>query len=108
MPDVVIGGSSLQVVITDFGDTDLDGVLDPAVVEQFRGPQGPAGPAGGALNFVQATPAATWSITHNLGRLPGVIVIIDGEQVLTDVEHSSINSLAIVFPSPTAGEAVLL
>jgi hypothetical protein len=56
----------------------------------------------------QVTPAATWSITHNLGRKPhGVTIYVDGELVDTDV-HVDETYVVLTFHEPTAGEAHIL
>lgn len=71
------------------------------------GPPGPPGPPGDpAREFVQATPAASWLITHNLGRFPDVVVIVDDAEVDADVLYPDPNHLVIVHGSPLAGRAV--
>lgn len=76
------------------------------------GPPGPPGPAGsGSGTYVvhtQTSPAATWPITHNLGRYPSVSVVVGGELVDADIEYSDLNVVAVVFASPVAGAAVLI
>lgn len=61
----------------------------------------------GGYVWEQTTPAATWTILHNLGRTPDVTVYIDGTQVFTDVFASSTQAV-IVFASPTSGKALLI
>src|SRR5690606_40600044 len=75
------------------------------LVLPVTGPQGPPGPPGtGTANpyvHTQSAPAGTWSITHNLGRIPQVTVLNDNnEVVIADITHSSNNALSIVFASP--------
>ena len=61
---------------------------------------------GASVEYIQSIPAATWTITHNLGRVPSVQVFIDGELVETDVVSTS-TVTTVTFPSPQSGVAVL-
>lgn len=54
----------------------------------------------------QVTPGATWTVPHGLGRIPAVQVLVAGEVVYSDV-YPTATEVVIVFPSPTAGVAVL-
>lgn len=67
-------------------------------------------PAGGAgLSHVQAAPAATWTVPHTLGRHPAaVLVVVDGEQVDTDVAFPDIGTISIVFATPQSGRAEIV
>lgn len=57
---------------------------------------------------VQIEPAATWSLTHALGRYPEVTVLdAAGRVVWPDVEHPSISQVVITFGSPATGKAYL-
>lgn len=67
---------------------------------------GPAGPAGTAFTHTQSVTSSTWSITHNLGRLPNVTIYIGGIQVEADVS-ATITTASVSFPSPQSGIAVL-
>lgn len=54
----------------------------------------------------QATPAASWMITHNLGRKPPVALFLDSDPdtvVHTDVYHPDLNTVLIEWPSPESG-----
>lgn len=73
------------------------------VVSQIgvAGPPGPIGPAGGqAFEEVWTDPVTDLVINHNLGRYPGVTIIIDDEHVLGDVTYNSINQLTVSFNTP--------
>ena len=66
------------------------------------GPQGPAG-AGSAPLRLDATLAATWVLSHPLGRVPTVQVYLgSGESVLTDLTATT-TQITVTFPSPQAG-----
>lgn len=76
-----------------------------AVATPSAGPQGPKGdPGAGVLSFTQSTPAATWVVTHNLGRAPIVGgVIVGGEYVFANLVQVDSNTLNVVFASPQSG-----
>lgn len=59
------------------------------------------------ITFFQTTPSAVWTITHDLGHLPDVTVIVGGEAVLADVSYPDIQTVVITFALPQTGEAVL-
>lgn len=57
-----------------------------------------------AHTFVQATPAATWTILHGLQRFPAAITIrIGDEEVDTDQDCPDENTLVLTFSSPQTG-----
>ena len=69
----------------------------------------PGQAAGSYFSFTQAAPAATWTVVHNLGRIPVVSVLnAAGQEVLADVEHGSINATTITHGSPMAGSATFV
>ena len=74
------------------------------------GPPGPQGPPGAGIGFdhVQASPAATWIITHGFGYYPSVAVQVSGQQVIAEVTYSSVNAVSIIFASPQSGSAHLI
>jgi len=74
------------------------------------GPPGAGGGGGGGVNFeyTQASPSATWAITHNLGVHPSVTVVdTGGTVVLPDVHYDSLNAITVSFGSATSGKAYL-
>lgn len=76
------------------------------VVVPVRGPAGPSGAAGGAWSFHQSSPAATWTLTHNLGIYPVPVVLLDDNPdrpVWTDVDYTDANSFTLTFPTPVTG-----
>lgn len=69
------------------------------------------GGSGGVTAYVhtQSTPATTWTINHNLGRLPQVEVFsVGGVQMFGDVTHVSDNQTTIDFNTALAGTARLI
>lgn len=77
-------------------------------VVPIRGPQGPPGAPGGTYSHHQTTPAATWAVTHNLGRKPAVLLLPDDsptQPVWTDVTYLDDNTLIIEWPAAVSGWA---
>jgi hypothetical protein len=75
-----------------------------------QAPAAPVAPGGGSqrMEFVQSTPAATWTIVHNFGMRPLVeIYDVSGEEIDADVIHSSLNVVTIVHGAPLTGSVVL-
>jgi len=60
------------------------------------------------FTFDQATPSATWTISHNLNKRPSVTVVDSGgNEWQTAVEHISPNQCVVRFSAPFAGRAYL-
>lgn len=79
-----------------------------AVEHSTSGPPGPPGGTAG-VNFVQPTPAATWTINHNLGYRPSVELFdTGGNEFVADVLHTSINQVVVQLADPIAGSARLV
>jgi hypothetical protein len=81
-----------------------DPVLPLAAIVGPPGPAGPQGPAGAGSAPLQlnAALAATWVLSHGLGRVPTVqVYLATGEAVLTDVATTS--QITVTFPSPQQG-----
>lgn len=119
MTDLAIG-ALLEVDVTGPGPLTLDvagGAINElslaAGIPGPPGPQGPAGPTGPAAPvyvFRQATPAATWTIVHMLGRKPPVVVVLDTAPtvaVFTDVVYPDLDTIVLEFPTAESGYAHL-
>lgn len=58
--------------------------------------------------YTQNIAAATWVIQHNMYKYPSVSVVDSAEnQVVGDVEYTTLNSLTITFTAPFSGKAYL-
>ncbi|MDC6350689.1 hypothetical protein PP178_03930 [Zeaxanthinibacter sp. PT1] len=56
----------------------------------------------------QTSDSNTWAITHNLGKMPSVVVIDDqGNNVEGEITYTSTNGLVITFNNPFQGTAYL-
>jgi hypothetical protein len=87
----------------------------PAGPQGETGPEGPQGepgaPGSAPQSYVhtQSTPAAVWTINHNLGYRPGGILIEDsgGNTWIGDVDHVDDNTLTVTFTAAFGGFAYL-
>ena len=96
----VLTNASIGAVVPGFNASGQ--VLDRSGVAVVGG-----GAAGVVYPF--ATPAATWTVTHNLGRYPyGVLVIVGTSEVLADVDFPSLTQAVITHAAPTSGSVTLL
>ena len=82
------------------------GWVDIAIV----GPKGDPGPpgSGGDLSYIhtQTTGAAVWTVTHNLGKYPSVMVVDMANTVLIpDVLYLDAASVRLTFGNPVSGKA---
>lgn len=71
------------------------------------GPPGPPGPPGGSYVYEQATPAATWTIEHNLGVKPAVVLELASnptELIYTDIFYPDLNTIIVEWPNPETGK----
>lgn len=61
-----------------------------------------------AFKFVQGSPSSTWTIDHNLGRIPAIVVTDSaGTEVYGSVSHPSVNQSIIMFSAAFSGVADL-
>lgn len=88
-------------------EVDVD-LVEPTVAAVLvagpSGAQGPPGPAAPSYIHTQSTAAATWIVSHTLGRAPyAVLIVVGGELVNTDVEFPDSSTVVVTFASPQAG-----
>lgn len=107
-PDVVLVDPPPVVVVRDVSTVTVAaaGMQGP---KGDPGAQGPPGAAGGAAHIhLQAEPAATWVIDHDLGRKVHTSIFDpDGRLVFADVDHATPDQTTITFAVPAAGSAIL-
>jgi hypothetical protein len=68
------------------------------------------GGGGSDANFVhdQGMPSNSWSIAHNLGKLPSVTVVdTAGSVVVGDISYTDNNNLIVTFNDSFSGEAYI-
>jgi hypothetical protein len=82
----------------------------PNVTISSVGAQGPAGSAGSVFyTYNQATPAATWTITHSLGGYPTATVIdSSGNNCEGTISYTNANTMVITFTSAFSGTAYIV
>ena len=86
------------------GSVKVSEVAKPAVIQV--GITGPQGPAHQVYLHAQATPAATWTINHNLGLKPDIALIdAGGNEVEGAILHTSDNQAVASFAVAIAGTA---
>lgn len=80
------------------------------VVVQSPGPQGPSGdPATIFYTHTQATPAAVWTINHNLGGKPTAVVLDSANtQCEGTFSYPSNDQMIITFTSAFTGVAYII
>lgn len=96
--------TDLVVDAIDTHDTDPDAHPDiRALIGQGGG--GGVGP----YVHTQSSAAATWTITHNLGRYPQVTVVDDARtRFIADIAYPSLNAVTVVHAAPVTGSAYLI
>ena len=100
-----------RVVVTERGNTAVVTVPVTSTVTAITvGPQGASGSGGGAAyEFVQASPATTWTINHNLGYRPSVELLDTGSQEIDgEIAHPSVNQTVVTLNPASAGLARLI
>jgi hypothetical protein len=111
MTSVVVSSVTNTVTVTE-GDGSSTVVTVPVtstVTATTVGPQGPKGDTGTAFEYVQAAPATTWTINHNLGFRPSVELLDAGSQEIDgEVAHPTVNQTVVTLNPATAGLARLI
>lgn len=100
---LTVGGQPAVVVFPGSGQPGLNIVFVP-------GPPGPPGAPGadaGAVVFDFPTAAGTWSMTHNLGRLPATVTAYDQLGAVEVAYDTDTTTAVITWNTPTAGTAVI-
>lgn len=71
-----------------------------------QGPPGGQGEPGVVEDFEQvfASPAMTWTVNHNLGRNPLVVVLTTGNvEMDAQIAHTNNNQFVVHFAAPMSG-----
>lgn len=109
---VVQGQGESTLIVTPAGAPGPAGPPGPPGADStVPGPQGPPGAPGSApqaYEHDQVTPATVWTVVHNLGYRPNVLVKDSaGTTQLGETDHVSINELTITFLAAFGGKAYL-
>jgi hypothetical protein len=55
---------------------------------------------------IQSTPEAVWTVTHNLGKKPSVVVVDSADTVVMgEIEYLTTNSVRLTFVGAFSGKA---
>lgn len=84
--------------------------VQPVVVNvaPTAGLQGPPGEGDVRYTHDQSVAASTWTIAHNLGKVPSVTIVTSaGDVVYGDVRAIDLNTVEAKFSAPFAGKAYL-
>lgn len=104
-------GTYVELVVEDVTSVVALEIAEFLEFDDGRGPAGPRGPAGGELyEHIQSSPAAAWTIPHNLNTRPTVVFVLDSdptEPVTTDYWFVDLNNVLVEWPSPESGRAYL-
>lgn len=95
---------------TDLNNVTIRTVTVPATGEYVCLIQCAGTPGAGWAQYThtQGTPSATWTVVHNLGRHPSVMVVDTGDTVIMpDIHYDSLNQITLTFGSATSGKAYL-
>ena len=61
-----------------------------------------------AYVHIQSTPAAVWTINHNLGKYPAVSIVDSAnDEVMSEVNYTSTNHVVLTFSAAFSGKAFL-
>lgn len=72
------------------------------------GPPGPPGASGAGFAHRQASPAAQWTVNHNLSNAIDPLILLDTDPtraVWADVDYPTLDTAVITLPSPATGWA---
>lgn len=106
IPDLILKPVAPDQITIEIGNVMKGDKGDPG----DPGPPGPAGPPGPVVTFIweQALPAAIWTVPHNLGRFPSVMVVTNTGAVITpDILYIDNNTVRISHSSALSGKAYL-
>lgn len=98
--DAAIAAEATARMAADLTEANIRGAADRALSVAINA----------AMPFVfnQATPAATWTIAHHLGRFPSIEVVdSSGRLVEGDVTYTSSNAITVAFVAAFSGVAYL-
>jgi hypothetical protein len=86
----------------------------PVVIEinnnpiAIKGDKGADGAGVSSLEFEINSPDTIWTVNHNKGYYPTVVVIdIFNRELITEVEHVSVNQVKIYFSALKVGKVII-
>ena len=105
MADTVSETVVLETVISEDGAADIVTTTPviQATTDEGTGIQGV--PGGENYVHTQSSANSSWTVTHNLGRNPIILLISSGEQIYGRISYPTSNSALIEFGSAITGTA---
>lgn len=94
---------SISVNITQSGYNKTTVVKQPTKTVGVTGLKG-----GGDKNYIhsQSVPSDTWTVSHNLGKKPAVMVVDSADEVVYgNITYNDINNVTITFNGAFSGKA---
>jgi hypothetical protein len=94
-------------------ETDVHKAITIAVADAGSSSSGGGGggtqPSGDQVVFTQSSPSDTWTVTHNLSKVPSVLVLVGGEEVITavSIQESIPYTVTVRFNQPQTGKVYL-
>jgi hypothetical protein len=88
----------------------MPGSPGPEGPEGPPGPEGPEGPPAEISHYthIQNVASVTWTIVHNLGYVPNVMVVDSSDrEVIGDVTVIDLNTITVTFSGAFGGKAHL-
>ena len=85
----------------------------PSIAIAAPGPQGPIGPAGPSTavfyTHTQGSPASVWTVNHNLGGYPAVVVFDSANnQCEGSISYTNTTTLTLTFTAAFSGVAYII
>ena len=103
MAKQIIGNSSTEIIADAIVVTGSPTAADQVVTKSYVDSR-----ADKTYIHDQIVSSSTWSINHNLGKMPTVTVVDTADSVFVgDVEYIDMNNLVITFAFPFSGKAYL-
>ena len=81
---------------------------NPVAIKGDKGDKGDAGAGVDSLEFAIETPSYEWIINHNKGYYPSVVILnIVNNEMMAEVQYSSLNQCIIRFSSNQVGKVIV-
>jgi hypothetical protein len=104
---VAVAVPTVEVIAVGMqGPQGIQGPVGATGAPGATGAMGLPGLAGGVVVFTQSTPSASWTINHNLGFIPEVVVLDSANDMVEgDIDYVNNDTLILTFSAAFAGTA---
>lgn len=120
LPGQMLGVAKIDVTLPPTDSITVTGLPGQPGQSGEPGPEGPEGPpgaqgstgapgtSGGNYVHVQNTASTTWTIVHNLGFVPNILIVdSSGREVIGEVTVIDLNTISVTFSAAFGGSAYL-